>query len=502
MTKLTAEQQAQREKDIELYNRMKKDPFLFIHVMRGLTPQLQKKDPFVKWKNITWQQARIVQAVKNAVNWGKNKITIRSWHGVGKSTILSMIIIWFLFCFKDCKIPCTAPTQSQMYDVLWWELHTWIKKLPEWVQSHFIRQSDYIRISENPTMWFARAATGKKENTEALAWLHADDMLLVVDEASWVPDEVFNSSKWALTSPNTIFIMISNPTRLSWYFYRSHNELKDSFACLHFNSEESPIVDQAFVDEIIQENGIESDQYNIRVKGEFPNDVLDSDWYSKLFDINSIEFVPIAPFRPNIMWVDPAGQGKDQTIVVARDTFYAKILAKQQTSTDLSVAELVVANAYSYGIPIENVVYDNFGVWANLWMEMSNLGRPVWVNVGHKAHNEKIFENLRAELYRRVAERLKKWGKLIWSKESRKDLNMIEYKRGLNGKIKIMSKDEMRKKFWKSPDVADALMMSFFRTVFAVDNAVKKPKPQRSNPITRTMPKQEDIVFKDPNPFK
>jgi hypothetical protein len=78
---------------------------------------------------------------------------------------------------------------------------------------------------------------------------------------------------------------------------------------------------------------------------------------------------------------------------------------------------------------------------------------------------------------------------------------MIEYKRGLNGKIKIMPKDEMRKKFGKSPDVADALAMSFFRTVFAVD-MVHKAKPKRSNPITRSTPQQDNIIFKDPNPYK
>lgn len=79
---------------------------------------------------------------------------------------------------------------------------------------------------------------------------------------------------------------------------------------------------------------------------------------------------------------------------------------------------------------------------------------------------------------------------------------MIEYKRGLNGKIKIMPKDEMRKKFGKSPDVADALAMSFFRTVFAVDDKIRKQKQPRTNPITRLQSQKEQIIFRDPKPFK
>lgn len=85
-----------------------------------------------------------------------------------------------------------------------------------------------------------------------------------------------------------------------------------------------------------------------------------------------------------------------------------KILSRQQTSTDLSVAELVATNASSRDIPIENIVYDNFGIGANVGMEMSNLGRPIGLNVGIKANNPAIYENLRAELYWKLRERIKK----------------------------------------------------------------------------------------------
>ncbi len=80
---------------------------------------------------ITWQQAEIVYAVERAITGrGKKKISISSGHGIGKSTILAMLLLWFLFAFMDCKVPCTAPTQSQMYDVLWAEIQKWILKMP------------------------------------------------------------------------------------------------------------------------------------------------------------------------------------------------------------------------------------------------------------------------------------------------------------------------------------------------------------------------------------
>lgn len=138
---------------------------------------------------------------------------------------MAMLILWFLFSFKECKVPCTAPTQTQMYDVLWAELQKWILKMPEAAKVFYEYTSDYVRMSERPDTWFARARTGRKENPEALAGLHAEFMMLVVDEASGVPDAIFNSSKSALTGADTLFLMISNYTRLEGYFHESQTIL-------------------------------------------------------------------------------------------------------------------------------------------------------------------------------------------------------------------------------------------------------------------------------------
>ena len=80
-----------------------------------------------------------------------------------------MLIIWFLFCFKDCQIPCTSPSQSQMYDVLWKEVAIWISRLQDNIKNCFEITSEYIRVNANPKVWFARAKTARKENPEALS---------------------------------------------------------------------------------------------------------------------------------------------------------------------------------------------------------------------------------------------------------------------------------------------------------------------------------------------
>ena len=123
------------------------------------------------------------------------KISITSGHGIGKSAIMAMLILRFLTCYADSEVPCTAPTQSQMYDVLWKEIAVWMNRMPERMQEKFELSADYLKVLENPKIWWARAKTARKENPEALAGIHAKDVFMAVDEASAVPDEIYISSK-------------------------------------------------------------------------------------------------------------------------------------------------------------------------------------------------------------------------------------------------------------------------------------------------------------------
>jgi hypothetical protein len=224
-------------------------------------------EPFESGKMLTWQQTELFLSIKRALNGqGKRKIAIKSGHGIGKSSGIAMLIIWFMFCFEDCKIPCTAPTQTQMHDVLWAELSVWHRKLPKQISDVFEWTTSYFRVKEKSESWFARARTARKEQPEALAGIHANDVMVIADEASGIDDVIFNAGKSALTNPNTLFIMISNPTRLTGYFYNAFNANIDTFQTLSFNGEESPIVDHKFVEDIEKEHGIDSDEYRIRVR--------------------------------------------------------------------------------------------------------------------------------------------------------------------------------------------------------------------------------------------
>ena len=88
----------------------------------GMPP---KWDPETKTGVVSWWYEASEKLVR------KQRLSVRSGHGVGKSSFLSIAILWFTSCYFPCKIPCTAPTAHQLSDVLWAELSKWHRVLKE-----------------------------------------------------------------------------------------------------------------------------------------------------------------------------------------------------------------------------------------------------------------------------------------------------------------------------------------------------------------------------------
>ena len=448
--------------DVEIYKKMQKSPLFFIEMMWGLVPE-RDNSKFIKGKHLTWQQHDILLAVEEALKGGKKRISVRSGHGIGKSTTLAMLILWYLFCYKDAQVPCTAPTSDQIHDILWKEVAKWLNLMPQPVREKYEWTNGYIRITESPETWFARAKTARKENPEALAGVHGDFVMYIVDEASGVPEEIFNTAEGALTGDNVLVILISNPTRLIGYFYDSHHKDKESWQTLGFSSIDSPIVDKEYVSRIISKHGEDSDEYKIRVLGEFPReDTMDDKGYIALFSENDIKISDTEEFiGERRLGIDPSGEGDDKTVWVIRDNFKAKIVAVEKVSNASSIAQKTMTLMQHYQVKGEHTYIDNFGAGANVAQELALAGiRVKAINVGDKPSDEEMFLNRRAEASWRVKQWFRKGGELVDHK-GWDEILTIRYRKELSGKMKIMGKLEMKKEGIKSPDHYDALMMTF-----------------------------------------
>ena len=425
------------------------------------------KSEFVKGKHVTWQQAEILLAIEKALNkQASNRISISSGHGIGKSCAISWILLWFLFTRQYAQIACTAPTSEQLHDVLWKEVKVWLHRMPKRIQEMYEWSNGYVRIKDSPETWFARARTARKENPEALAGVHGEHVLFLVDEASGVPEEIFRTAEGALTGENVLVIMISNYTRLIGYFHDSHTRDKHSWQQFQFNSEDSPIVDKAFVDRIEDLHGKDSDEYRVRVQGLPPKeDAVDEKGYVPLFAQKDITLCSDNEFiGSKKMGVDPSGEGRDTTEWVVRDEFKAKIVCSEKVSTPKSIAQKTATLMKHFDIQANEVYIDNFGVGANVGQELGLIGRRVnAVNVGERPESEddhKRYLNNRAMIAWRLKDWIRNGGEFV-SSERWNELLTIRYRAELSGKMKLMGKEEMKKAGYASPNVYDALVLTF-----------------------------------------
>lgn len=497
------------EKYMLVLARFKRDPVFLVEMFWGLTPQKVKSEyletvidlvskthedwehakrlfkpemfePFVKNENITWQQWIILISIQKAIaGQASKRISVASGHGIGKSAVVSWVMLWFLFSFKDCQVPCTAPTADQLYDVLWKELNLWISRIKDQnIKSMFIWEANHIRMKSNPGLWFARAKTSSKNNTEALAGVHADDVLLIADEASGVEEQIFEVAESALTNENILILYISNPTRDSGYFYDTHHKYAKKWQKLQFDSEESPIVDNEFVKDKEEKHGRDGVEFKIRVKGQFPDSgVMDDSGYVRLLQDTDLRIIPVDPniefVGEPVLGVDPSGEGDDETAFYIRDQFKAYLVAVQKNSTSKSIASALITLREKYDLLWTNIVVENFGVGADIAKEIAIITKGqaniTTVSTGDLCEldsDKELFINQRAEYYWKLREWCIAGGNIVEDKKSKEQLSNIRFKRNIKGKIQIIPKLELRKRYGQdSPDRADALMLTFARNV-------------------------------------
>lgn len=436
-------------------------------------------DEYQEGYHLTWQQALVCYGIDKALRGHCSlRISIVSGHGIGKSTLLSWLILWFLFVHPDAQIACTSPSKEQMYDVLWKELKKWIDKMIKEMGDMYVWESSHIRMKEDPQVWFARAKTSSKENTEALAGVHADWVLIAVDEASGVEEPIFETMEGALTSGNILVFLISNGTRSLGYFYDTHHKDAERWQNYSFNSLESPRVDQKYVDGIIAKYGTDSVQYAIRVLGDFPDEgIMDDKGYVQLFNESDLHFVRHDPdWKPVgriIGALDASGEGQDKTEWAVRDRMRGVIVAEEDQSTPAGMALKSITICDKYSIDPIDFIIDGFGKGQDVGMEIalatSKQKRP-WrvypVNVGDACEDEServLYLNKRAEGYYKMMKWCRAGGELVESERLKDQLLSIRFRRTANGRVQIMDKISMKKLGFPSPDKADAFSMTFLR---------------------------------------
>ena len=197
---------------------------------------------------------------------------VRSGHGIGKSAVQAWAIIWFICTRPYPKIPCTAPTQHQLYDILWAEVSKWLRSNPA-LQREIIWTQERVYMAGAKEEWFAVARTSN--TPDALQGFHSESLLFIIDEASGVDDKVFEPVLGALSTEGARLLMCGNPTQLQGFFYDAFHKNRAEYHTIHVDDRNSPRVSQEYIDRIRTMYGEDSDVFRVRVAGDFPKSEKD-----------------------------------------------------------------------------------------------------------------------------------------------------------------------------------------------------------------------------------
>jgi len=439
----------------------------------------QAKNPFIEWaKKYYRNPVLFVQEVLNTqpdpwqkeflmhIARGERRISVRSGHGVGKSTGAAWAILWYAFLRFPVKVVLTAPTSSQLYDALFAELKRWVKQLPDALQQQLEVKQDRIEFKEHPNEAFISARTSRAEQPEALQGVHSDNVMLVADEASGIPEQVFEAAAGSMSGHSAVTLLLGNPVRSSGFFYDTHNRLAGDWITMKVSCEDSPRVSDAYVEEMKSRYGEESNAYRIRVLGEFPRSDDDTVIPMELLEMATQRDVTPSPSARLVWGLDVARFGSDRSALCKRQGNAVLEPIKTWKNLDLMQLTGAVVSEYEILMPSQRpheILVDSIGLGAGVVDRLRELNLPArGINVSESPAMGGTYRNLKAELWHKA----KAWLEQRDCTMPKDDLLISELATGRysftsNGKIQIEGKDEIRKRGLASPDRADAFCLTF-----------------------------------------
>lgn len=426
--------------------KLRNDPVLFVEQVIQAKPQ-------------AWQREALQAIAKH------DKVAVKSGHGVGKTAFEAWTVLWWLLTHYPCKVAVTANTAHQLNDVLWTELDKWARKLPDGFKDLLEFKTDKISL-KGASDSFAVARTSRRENPEALQGFHSENMLFICEEASGIPDVVFQVGEGSLSTKGAKVIMCGNPTRADGYFYDAFHSDRAQWHCITVSCEDADTVSEKFIGDMSAKYGDDSNIYRVRVLGEFPTQSDDVLVPLHLVESAVKRDIEAASSTPIVWGLDVARYGSDRSALAKRQGQVLLEPIKTWQNKDLMTLAGIILSEYDntrYQDRPTHIYIDSIGVGAGLADRLKELDLPAYgIAVSESPSLKDKFMRLRDELFWNAREWFEARDCHIENDEALiSEITSIRYKYQSNGKLKIESKDEMKRRGQRSPDVADSFVLTF-----------------------------------------
>ena len=427
----------------------------------------------VRWcedfmESIFWsKQIEIMNSV-----FENERTCVKACHESSKTVTAADIILAFMFICYPAKVITTAPTWNQVRDLLWsdirrkYDMHL-AKHLPG-IECHQMRleiEPDYFAVGLSP------------KETVSLTGHHQANVLVVFDEAPGVSIEKNLAAETLMSGGNPHWLKIGNPTASSGHFYNNFRDsqwnpisigYEDTPNFTHLQDDPDPrdvnlpqrikdqLISVKWVDGRRERWGEDSPLFISRCKGDFP-----PEGEQQVISLSLCEAAAARDVLPEgdiHLGVDVARFGDDLTVLTPRR---GNVILEQEVMSGRDTMEVtgrIGVLHYRDGYATINV--DVIGVGAGVVDRGQERGLPVvaW-DVRQSPDNPKLYFNKRTEAWFHFAEWLK-YGKIPYDLELFADLTAPQYTYTSDGKYRVESKEETKRRLGRSPDYADSAIAS------------------------------------------
>lgn len=402
------------------------------------------------------------------------RLAMKSCKGPGKSTTLAWIGLNFLLTRKHPKCVATSISGGNLRDGLWSEFSKWAQKAPIF-QHMFEFTTTRIFAKEAPSTWFLSARTWPQKaeasaQAETLAGIHADYVLVLMDETGAMPDAITPTVEGVLAGTiEAHIVQAGNPTHTAGPLYRACKVARNLWYVVEItadpdNPKRSSRISLQLARDQIEQYGRSNPWVLVNVFGEFPaaslNALIGPDEvraamkrYYRDFEIGKM---------PKILGIDVARFGDDASFIAKRQGIQMFPGIKKRNLTSDEGASLVNREWSNWNADAAFV--DDTGGFGSGWLDQLRLlGRvPIGIGFAKAAHDNKKFANKRAEMAFDFTDWIRAGGGLPESDELLRELTETTYSfaKGDNRLI-LEPKELIKAKLGYSPDEMDASMLTF-----------------------------------------
>ena len=426
----------------------------------------------------TWQEDLLTeignQCWLNAFD-GRNAVdpirqAVASGHGIGKSCLTAWLILWIMSTRPDAKGCVTANTGDQLRTKTMAELAKWHRLCitGHWFEMHTMS----ISHRTMGDTWRCDALTSREENSEAFAGQHNvnSTSFYIFDEASAIPEKIWEVAEGGLTDGEPMIFCFGNPTRNSGRFFNTFGKLKHRWSNHRVDSRTAKMTNKTLIQQWVDDHGVDSDFVRVRVRGLFPRasdlQFIPSDVVAAAMQRGPGVYLGTDPL---IMGVDIARGGEDNCRIVFRRGKDAKseksyMISGEKSRDSMRVVSLLLMLIDRHAPDV--VFLDETGIGGPILDRLVQLGyHVIGVHFGGVADDDKLYNNKTSEMGYRCRTWLMQGGAIPDDPELEEELTTREFWHDDKDRLCLERKKDLKKRLGISPDWADALYLTFAHDV-------------------------------------